>query len=271
MNLPQVLILALVQGLTEFLPISSSAHLIIVPYFLGWPAAPVSFDVALHLGTLLALVLYFFRDLSKIIKNWVYSLSRRKNDLSEENLFYSRLFYFILLGTIPAVVLALLFKQSIETAFCSTLASATLLLVNGVYLALADVFATPRKLMRELKGASAFVIGVAQAAALLPGISRSGATISTGILFGLKREEAARFSFLLSIPIVLGAAILEFLTLSWEGMNVLLFLVGIFTSFIVGILCVHFFLRFIRRSRLIWFALYSWALGLFALYQIFLA
>lgn len=271
MSFFQVLVLALAQGLTEFLPISSSAHLIIIPYFLGWSPAPVSFDVALHLGTLLALVLYFLPDLKKIIKGLANSLSRRKTIPSEENRFYSRLFWFLVLGTIPAVVLVLLFKKSIESSFTSALVSATLLLVNGVYLALADVFATPNKPLRELKGLGAFIVGVAQATALLPGISRSGVTISTGILFGLKREEAARFSFLLSIPIVLGATVLEIATLSWKEMSVLFFLAGVFISFIVGLLCVHFFLRFLRHSRLIWFAFYSWALGFFVLYKIFLA
>lgn len=267
MTILQVLVLSVIQGLTEFLPVSSSAHLVLVPTLLGWPLAPVTLDVALHFGTLLALFVYFFRDIILLVKALFYSLNRRRS-FSEEERTYMRMVWWIILGTIPVVVVALLFKKNIEAAFASAIPSAIFLLVTGVYLALADIFATPRKAIGELNSGSALVIGISQAIALLPGISRSGTTLSTGMFFGLKREDAARFAFLLALPALFGAFLLEIFTVPLGDLSGWLMLFGIVISFGVGILCIRFFLQFLKRNRLLWFSAYCWAFGLFALFKL---
>ncbi|MEI6509827.1 MAG: undecaprenyl-diphosphate phosphatase [bacterium] len=264
MTLLQVLVLSILQGLTEFLPVSSSAHLVLVPALLGWPHAPVTLDVALHFGTLLALIVYFRKDIILLLKAFFFSLNRR-HTFNEEEKTYVRLVWWIILGTIPVVVVALVFKKNIEAAFASAIPSAIFLLVTGTYMALADIFATPRKAIGQLNTGSALVIGISQAIALLPGISRSGTTLSTGMFFGLKREDAARFAFLLAIPALFGAFLLEIVTVPLGNLSIWLMLLGIAVSFGVGILCIHFFLRFLKKYRLLWFSAYCWAFGLFAL------
>jgi undecaprenyl-diphosphatase len=263
----QVIILAIVQGLTEFFPVSSSAHLVLVPTLLGWPLAPVTLDVALHLGTLLALIVYFFSDILLLWKAFIASF-QRKRTFSEEERSYMHVAWWILLGTIPVVLAALLFKKTIEASFTTALPSAILLLVTGAYLALAEVFSRPRKAIRELTTASAMVIGISQAVSLLPGISRSGTTLATGMFCGLRREEAARFAFLLAIPALLGAFLLEIVTVPLVGISWLFLLLGIVISGGVGILCIHYFFIMLKKSRLIWFSLYCWVFGLFAIFML---
>lgn len=264
MSLVQAIILAIIQGLTEFLPVSSSAHLVLVPSLLGWAHPSVTFDIAVHLGTLLALVIYFAADIVKLFRGFLLSLRPKRTRTLEERA-YGRLSWLIVLGTIPIIVIGLLFKGWIESTFQSVIPVIVFLLITGVYLAIADVFSFPRKSNRELSPVGALLIGVAQAVALLPGISRSGATISTGLLIGLRREEAARFAFLLSIPAILGASVLEFSTLSLAQFPLGTLLLAAVVACGVGVLCIHFFLRLIVKTRLIWFAIYCWLFAFFAL------
>jgi undecaprenyl-diphosphatase len=264
----QVIILGIIQGLTEFLPISSSAHLVLLPYLLKWNFPPVALDAALHFGTFLALLVYFFPEVLKILRGFFLSFQPSRKPSSEEK-FYLRLSWWIIIGTIPIVIIALLFKNQVESSFKSALITSVFLLLTGVLLAFADTFSYPTKPMASLNPLKAFFIGIFQAFAVFPGISRSGATISGGLIFGLRREEAARFSFLLSLPAVIGATVLEIPSLNWEGLVLGQFLIGIGVSTLVGILCIHYFLKFLRRSRLIWFAIYCWLFGLFALLKIF--
>ena len=264
----QIIILGVVQGLTEFLPISSSAHLVLLPYFLKWDYPPVALSAVLHFGTFLALCAYFFQDIVMLFKGF-YSGLRKSAGRSREEKLYGRLFWLIVVGTVPAVTTALLFKGQIEGSFSTATAPAIFLLLTGVLLALTDTFSNPSKNISTLNYPKAFTVGIFQAFSLFPGISRSGATISGGLIFGLKRDEAARFSFLLSLPVVLGATILEMSSLSWKGLSLWHFLLGMIISFVVGILCIHYFLKFLKRSRLIWFAVYCWIVGLMALLKIF--
>lgn len=264
----QVIFLGIVQGLTEFLPISSSAHLVLVPYLLKWDYPPVALDAALHFGTFLSLLVYFFPEVLKLLKGFALSFSKGRRSSAEEKL-YIRLSWLIITGTIPAVVAALLFKGQIESTFKAATVPSVFLLLTGVLLALVDTFSNPSLNMASLNPFKALLIGAFQGLALLPGVSRSGATISAGLIVGLKRDEAARFSFLLSLPIVVGATILEISSLSFEGLSWGQFLIGVAVSALVGILCIHYFLKFLKRSRLIWFAIYCWLFGLFALLKIF--
>jgi undecaprenyl-diphosphatase len=264
----QVVILGIIQGLTEFLPISSSAHLVLVPYFLKWEYPPVALDAALHFGTFLAILIYFFPEILKILKGLAGSLNPRAKKTSEDK-FYSSLFWWIVIGTIPAVAVALLFQSQIEATFKAATIPAVFLLFTGVLLALTDTFSNPSRNLGSLNSFKALLIGLFQALSLFPGVSRSGATISGGLTVGLKREEAARFSFLLSLPVVLGATILEVPSLSWERISPGNFLIGILVSGIVGMLAIHFFLKLVKRTRLIWFAIYCWLFGIFSLLKIF--
>lgn len=268
MNAFQVVILGIVQGLTEFLPISSSAHLVLVPYFLRWEYPPVALDAALHFGTFLAIFVYFFPEILKIFKGFFASFNPQGN-ASGEVKFYSRLFWWIVIGSIPAVVAALLFQDQIEGTFQSATITAVFLLFTGVLLAFTDTFSNPSKPLPSLNNLKALIIGLFQALALFPGVSRSGATISGGITLGLKKEEAARFSFLLSLPVVLGATIFQIPSLRWEDINIGNFFMGILVSGVVGILSIHFFLKLVKRTRLIWFAVYCWLFGIFSLLKIF--
>lgn len=269
MTTGQVIFLGIIQGLTEFLPVSSSAHLVLVPYLLKWNYPPVALDAALHFGTLFALLLYFFPDVLKTIRGFFLSFQPSKK-FSQEERFYLRLSWWIIIGTIPIIVVALLFKSQIESTFKSAMIASAFLLFTGVLLAFTDTFFYPSKPMASLNPLKAFFIGIFQALALFPGISRSGATISGGLILGLRREEAARFSFLLSLPAILGATVLEIPSLSWKGLALWQFLIGIGISALVGILCIHYFLKFLKKSRLIWFAAYCWLFGLFALLKIFI-
>ncbi|MGE5597872.1 MAG: undecaprenyl-diphosphate phosphatase, partial [Bacteroidota bacterium] len=192
------IILGLVQGLTEFLPISSSAHLVFVPAILRLPPPPLAFDVLLHLGTLAAVVGYFHRDLAALAADAWHGRGRAR-----------RVVLLLAVGTLPAVAFGFLAREFIEGLFASPAATAWQLAVTGLLLAAADVWRARGRSCGDLNAAEAAFVGVGQALAIVPGISRSGATIAFGLWAGLTREEAARCSFLLAIPAILGAGLLE--------------------------------------------------------------
>lgn len=252
MTIFQAIILGAVQGLTEFLPISSSGHLIIFPELFGWNTQSLAFDTILHLGTVTALIIYFKTDLLKIIKN-------------------ISLLKLLLIGSIPAGVLGFLFESYIEEVFRSTNSVILFLLVGSLLMFLAEkyykkVWHTERKLnISQVTPKDSLVIGCFQSLALFPGVSRSGATISGGIFKGLTRELSARFSFLLSIPIVLGAGLYKIIKsyqdLSFDGV----LLGGFLSSFLVGMLAINFLLRFLKKNTLNVFILYRVVLGILLL------
>ena len=258
MELFHAFILGMVQGLGEFLPISSSAHLILTPYFLGWPDQGLAFDVALHWGTLLAVVTYFRMELWNIIRGFFHSVLPSTRDF--ENNIYQRLSWLIILATIPAVIVGKLFESQIETAFRNPLLIASTLAVGGLILFLADKYGAKIKTLGNAKWGNALIIGLAQATALIPGISRSGATIIGGLFQGFTRQDAAKFSFLISVPVILGAGILKLPDITHiENHGQLL--VGFTSSAIFGFLAIKYLLKYIATRSFNIFVWYRFALA----------
>jgi len=257
-------ILALVQGLTEFLPISSSAHLILVPLLSDWPDQGLAFDVAVHFGTLTAVVMYFRAELAGMASSWFRSLGSRY--LDDE----AKLAWAVLLGTIPLGFFGLMFHDVIETSLRSPLVIATTTIVFGALLWYADVKGPQTRCEYRLNAGRIAVIAFAQALALIPGTSRSGATITAGLLVGLDRKAAARFSFLLSIPAILMAAGYETRKLLVAGGHVdwAPMLIGVVVSAISAYACIHYFLKLLDRIGMLPFVVYRFVLGvvLFALF-----
>lgn len=251
-------LLGAVQGLTEPLPISSSAHLILVPWLLGWPEHSLTFDVALHMGTLAALLLFFWKDWWKLAAAWLPG-----GDGQER-----RLGVGLVLGTLPAAIVGLLFEDVIETALRSPPLIATVMLVASAVILAADRLGRQTLPLERVTYARALAIGTAQMLALMPGVSRSGSTIAAGLALGLTREAAARYAFLLATPITAGAGVFKLKDLLETGVPAseqAAFAAGIVASFIVGLFAIGFLLRFLRRYSLVAFVVYRVALALVVL------
>jgi undecaprenyl-diphosphatase len=252
-------LLGIVQGLTEFLPVSSSGHLILARAFFGWDPGRfgVAFDVACHVGTLLAVVAYFRADIGRLIAAAPGALSGRDGD-------YERLGRLIIAGTIPIVIVGGVFADVIERQLRSPVVVAITLTLGGIGLIAAERIGRKARAARELNFGEAFVIGMAQAAALAPGISRSGATLTVSLLLNVRRDSAARFVFLMSLPAIVAAAAKEALDLSEVGMAglpVTLLAVGLVVSAIVGYITVKFLMRYVAAHSLEGFAYYRFALA----------
>jgi undecaprenyl-diphosphatase len=252
MDLVQAIVLAIVQGLSEFLPISSSGHLVLIPHFFGWTDQGLAFDVAVHLGTLLAVLVYFRRQLGTMAAAWTKSVLRREHDRD------SRLAWQLLVATIPVGLVGLLFDDYIEEHFRNPLFVAGTLSIFGIIMYLADRYGRGTRDEFDLSWAQTFMIGCAQALALMPGTSRSGITMTAGRALGLTRSAAARFSFLLAVPGIGAAGAYEGLKLitSPEPVQWLPMLVGMAFAAVSGIACIHFLIRFIERIGLLPFAVY---------------
>lgn len=258
MDYIEAVILALIQGLTEFLPISSSAHLILPSQVLGWADQGLAFDVAVHVGSLLAVVLYFRRDIASLLKAWFASLG---GSHSSE----SRLGWLIIWATAPACFAGLFFNDFIEANLRSAAVIATTTLVFGVLLWWADR-RTGRTELTDIGLKQALLIGGAQALALIPGTSRSGITITAALMMGFTRQAAARFSFLLSIPIItLSGGYKGLELLSQQGIEWGAVLLGVLVSFLSAIACIHLFLKWIDRVGMWPFVIYRLILGVFLL------
>ncbi len=257
MELIHIIVLAVVQGLTEFLPISSSAHLILVPQLTGWPDQGLAFDVAVHLGSLAAVVFYFQRDLNRMTRDWFASLRQRQ--LVGE----SRLAWAVLWGTIPAGLAGLLLEDVVEQVLRSPLVVAWATIGFGVLLWIADRHARQNRNEHQLSWKDVLVVGCAQALALIPGTSRSGITMTAGLMLGLTREAAARFSFLLSIPLILAASGLLSVKLasSTAPVDWTAFVTGTLLSAVTAYVCIHFFLKLIGRMGMFPFVVYRLLLG----------
>jgi undecaprenyl-diphosphatase len=255
MNLLHALVLGMVQGFTEVLPISSSAHLILVPRFLGWPESGLTFDVALHLGTLIALAAYFRHDIAVMTASFFEALASRSLDSPAK-----RLPFLIIAATVPAAVVGKLFEQPMEEIFRSNpLLIATFLILFGIILGVTDYLGRKRRTLEDIKPGNAMTIGLFQCLALIPGVSRSGITITAGLMLGFTRESAARFSFLLSLPIVAGAALLKSVHLASHGIppgEGLAMLVGISASAVTGYISVAFLLKFVQKRSIAPFVWY---------------
>lgn len=269
MNLIQAALLGLVQGLTEFLPVSSSGHLVLAGTLLGVQTQGILFEVTVHLATAAAVVLAYRRRIRLILKAFAQSIRPGDEPLDpvarRENLLLGM---FVILGTIPAGVIGLTFKSWFEQAFDSPRMVCWMLLATAVILLLSRL--APDRPVRPLRWYSVIVVGLAQAAAIIPGISRSGSTISAGLLLGLGPGRSAEFSFLLALPAILGAGLIEGLELigasgALSGVGLPALLIGGGTAFISGYIAIFFLLRVLQRGRFDRFAWYVAALGLVGL------
>ncbi len=264
MTLLHALILGIVQGLTEFIPISSSGHLVIFPLILKWSEQPLFFDTTLHLGTAAALVIYFYKDLINLFTCFIKDVISRKHfSKFSEN---GKLALYIAIGSVPAGILGLLFEKVFESYFRSILSVAIFLTLGTVLMFLGERHYLKRK-ERNLNLSGSIIIGFFQALALFPGVSRSGASISGGMILGLDREKAARFSFLLSVPIVVMAGVFKLIS-SYSLFAVeskLNLFTGFVASFAVGLLCINFLMKFLKNNNLYPFIIYRLILVAFLL------
>jgi undecaprenyl-diphosphatase len=273
----QAIILGVVQGLTEFIPVSSSAHLIIVPWLFNWNDQVLNglaFDLALHLGTLVALLIFFASDWVRLIRAGVASIVDRKIDSDTDR----RLAWFVVLGTIPGGVVGYLAESKVEELFhqpgaphqtSAMVAMAVILALLGALLFIAERFAKHLLGMNQLTLSDAIWIGLAQALAIFPGVSRSGSTITVGLALGLQRETAARFSFLLSAPIIAGAGSKSLFNLynqirdgTISQHELFVFPIGFVAAAISGYLCIRFLRRFLQHNSTDNFVYYRWVLAL---------
>ena len=278
MTLFQAFVLGLIQGLTEFIPVSSSGHLVLVPWALRWPSPGLAFDTMAHWGTLLAVLVYFWQDWVQVVRGFFKSLIARgpwdtsaSGRLADPN---SRLAWWIIIGTIPAALLGFTLKDFVEGLFSSPTAAAAFLLVTALILLLSERLGRKQRDIVSLRWTDAFLVGLAQAAALAPGISRSGATIGAGMMRGLNRDTAARFSFLLATPAIVGAGLLQLLELLQVGSlseQLPLLVTGFLVAAVSGYLCIKFLLSYLRTGRLYVFAVYCAAIGLITLIALALA
>jgi undecaprenyl-diphosphatase len=271
------IILGFVQGATEFIPISSSAHLIIFPYLFGWSdpiITSLTFDVALHLGSLVALLAYFANDWLRLIRAFYQSVVERRIGADPDR----RLAWLVLIGTIPGGLAGVLFESRIDALFhrpgvpispTALLIMAVIIAVFGVLMLLADRLVQHEHDTEDLTLKKTLLIGLSQALAVFPGVSRSGSTITAGLALGLEREAAARFSFLLSAPIIVAAGVKSV----WgfiSGLNtgaiaqtdLIIFPIGFIMAAISGFLCIRFLLNYLQTNNLNVFVFYRWALAL---------
>jgi undecaprenyl-diphosphatase len=242
----RVILLGAIQGLTEFIPVSSTAHLFLIRYFFNWTDLGLSFDMALHLGTLLALVIYMWRD-------WYEILTKRRD-----------LLFLVIIATIPGAIAGFLLENAAEFYFRSPLIMAVTLSLFGIILLLADRWSRHNISMENMGIKEALIIGFSQMLAIIPGVSRSGATLTGAFLCDLKREDSARFSFILSMPIILGAGGVSLLKLfkGQEAISVNTVIIGILFSFIFGYLAIHFMLTYLKRHNSNIFVYYRFILSL---------
>jgi undecaprenyl-diphosphatase len=266
MDIIQAIIIGIVQGLTEFLPVSSSAHLVFAPYILGTESS-LAYDTLLHIGTLVAVVIYFWKDILHMLKSFISSLmdiprGQFSKGLKEDQ--FKKLAWFIIIGTIPAGLAGVLFKSSFESLFNNVAIVGFFLIITGLLLWGSEMVSrkvSSKKSMKEMNVKNALIIGIAQAFAIAPGISRSGATISAGLFLGIERELAARYSFLLSIPAILGAALVQTKDITSLDMGTAAAAAGFIAAAITGYLAIKFMLKLIKEKDLLPFAYYCWIVG----------
>ncbi len=264
MSLLQSIILGIIQGASEFLPISSSGHLVLAPYVFGWDIPPQEafiFDVLIQVATLTAVIIYYWKDLLHILKSMYIGIVYRKPlyDL------HSRLGWYLILATIPAGVAAIFFKDTFEMAFSNPKAAAIFLIITGIFLLIAEIFGSRDRSLDTASWLDSLWIGFFQVFALFPGISRSGSTISGGMLRGFNRESSARFSFLMSVPVMSAAGVLAIsdLLLSPELIsNLPIYIAGFITAALVGYLAIRWFITYLSKKSLYLFAGYCGAVGL---------
>ena len=252
MDIIQAIILAVVQGLTELLPVSSSAHLFLIPWFFDWNNIPESFDVALHFGTLLAIGIFFFKDWINLI------IGGFKTAVKKEKSTEGRLFWYIVLATIPGGIIGFILDKYAQDILTNPLIIAIALIVMGILLYIVDKCMEVKTKYEDLTLKQTFLIGLSQALAFIPGVSRSGVTMTTARLLGIERASAAKFSFMLSAPIVLGATLYKLKDFVFD----IPFVVGVLVSFVVGLIVIKFLLQYLQKGSFKVFAIYRVILGI---------
>ena len=267
MELWHVIVLALVQALTEFLPVSSSGHLGLVGFFLGWPYQGLTFDLALHFGTLTAVLIYYRRDL------WRMAAAVLSQQQSVADVQHRRLGWGLVIATVPALIAGAAMGDALAESLRSPLLIAVNLIVFGVVLGVVDRHAGQNRDIWSVGLRDALLIGLAQVLALIPGVSRSGITMTAGLALGLSRVDAARYTFLMSVPVTAAASAHGLLSLlrSGESVDVSAFVIGAAVAAVAGLGCIHFLLGFLRRAGLLPFVIYRVALGIAVLVMLALA
>ncbi len=260
MDIFQSIILGIVQGMGEFLPISSTAHLVLAPYFFNWSDPGLSFDVALHVGTLIAVISFFWKDWLEIFASASNKIFKTSYQLRVTG-YAPNLLWFLVIASVPGAIFGYLFDDYAEHTFRNPLLIAFTLSFVGLILYLVDKYAKHNKDIKNISIKDALLIGLSQAVAIIPGVSRSGATMTTGLALGLSREQAARFSFLLSTPIIFGAAIFKIPELFASGITISI-LVGVLAAAISGYLAIKYMLKFIQKVGYAPFFWYRLALAL---------
>jgi undecaprenyl-diphosphatase len=261
LSLLQAVVLGLFQGLGEFLPISSSAHLVLIPWLFRWTDPGLTFDIALHLGTLLAVVIYFWKD-------WLKLVTKGLTDVRSTD---GRLFWYLVVATIPGAIAGFLLEKKAETLFRSPLLIAVMLILAGGLLYWVDRKTAKTIEMTKITFRTSVMIGLSQALAIIPGVSRSGITLTVGLMMGLTREAAARFTFLLSTPIIFGAALVKLpYIVTNPSLITMNFMSGMLVSFVTGIASIGFLLRYVRTKSFLPFAWYRFILGLLVIVIVFL-
>lgn len=270
MTLLKAVLLGIIQGLTEFLPISSSGHLVIFQNLFGLHEPQLVFDIMVHLGTLLAIFVVFFEDIVQMIKESSFFitglLKKKEPESTGENLEHVKLLKLIIIGTIPTALIGYLIEKKAESIFSSLTLVGAMLMLTGLLLWLTKRFSNDRKDIKKMGIKDALTIGIVQGMAVLPGISRSGSTISVGLFLGLNRSLAARFSFLLFIPAIMGALLLKSEELvSLDYFSLIPNIAGMMAAFITGYFSLRFLMRIVMKGNLYLFAYYCLLIGLLTL------
>lgn len=265
LDIISAIILGAVQGLSEFLPISSSGHLALIPNILGVETG-LAFDTVLHIGTLIAIFSFFWKDIINLIKGFILSLV----DLTEgynkfikelKNVPEKRFSWLIIIGTIPTGILGILLKDAIENTFRGTLFIGFFLIITGAILYYSERHSSGTITAKDMSFKQALIIGICQGLAVLPGISRSGSTIASGLCLGLEREYSARYSFLLSVPAVLGAGLIQIKDITTIDISLTVLLAGFISSVLFGYLAIKLLMKMIKGWSLDIFAYYCWIIG----------
>jgi len=260
MEIYQALILGIVQGLTELLPISSSAHLFLIPWFMNWNNIPESFDVALHFGTLLAIGLFFFKDWLLLLKGgFEYTVKKKKTK-------EGKMLLYLIIATIPGGAIGFVLDKYAEEILTKPLIIGIALIIMGILLYVVDNVCKKEIDYEKLSFKQTFLIGLSQSLAFIPGVSRSGVTMTTGRLLGVKREAVAKYSFMLSAPIVLAATIYKIREFTFS----IPFLIGVFTSFLISVVVIKFLLEYLKKGSFKAFAYYRVVLGIIVIIKLVL-
>ncbi len=272
MSIIQAVILGILQGATEFIPVSSSGHLVLVPWLLHWESPGLAFNAVAHWGTALAVIVYFWEDWVSLVGAAFQSVRKQLFPMAGRaagrdgtpgtnpaESAHSSLFWLLVLGTVPGALIGYLLDDFFEQMFARPVAAAGFLLVTAALLAGSERWGRRERELADLRWVDALFIGLAQALAIFPGISRSGATIAAGLMLGTKRQPAARFSFLLATPIIVGAGLLQVIQLSRVGglgAQAPVLIAGLIAAAVIGFACIHFLLRYLEHRRLYPFAVY---------------